>query len=48
MLALTDQPHGIREFTNQTFRAMIAEFGDPILAGTIVDLTPPSFADMED
>ena len=41
MLALTDQAHEDRVFTNQTFFEIVSEFGNPILAGTIIDLSEP-------
>lgn len=41
MLALTDQSHEDRVFTNQTFFKIVSEFGNPILAGTIIDLSEP-------
>lgn len=41
MLALTDQSHEDRMFTNQTFDKLIVALGNPILAGSIVDLGEP-------
>jgi hypothetical protein len=41
MLALTDQPHDVREFTNQMFFEMVNMLGNPMLAGSMVDLADP-------
>lgn len=41
MLALTARPHADREFATQTFRAVVADLGCPVLSGSVVDLSEP-------
>jgi hypothetical protein len=41
MLAITADTHADRDFVTQTFRAIVADLGCPILAGSVIDLSEP-------
>ncbi len=42
MLALTADTHEDRDFVTQTFRAVVADIGCPILSGSVIDLFEPA------
>jgi hypothetical protein len=41
MFAITADTHEDREFITQTFRALVAELGCPVLSGSVIDLSEP-------